>query len=143
MKIFKISLLVGIIAFFCGKFLTKPKEIIKETIKYVTVEIEKKETKKRTKIVKVKKPDGTTETETEIIEDSRSESKKDTTVDSSKITKRGGSVSIGVLALKDLEKFSEQTHIGATISIPLIGSLKATSYLDSTKRFGLGLSLEF
>ncbi len=143
MKTFKISFIVGIIAFLSGKFLTKPKEITKETVKYVTVEVEKKETKKKTKVVERKNPDGTTETETEIVEDSRSERRSDTQLDSSKVSKRGGSVSIGILALKDLGKFSEQTQIGTVVSVPLIGALKVTSYIDSTKRVGLGLSVEF
>lgn len=143
MKTFKISFIVGIIAFLSGKFLTKPKEITKETVKYVTVEVEKKETKKKTKVVERKSPDGTTETETEIVEDSRSERRSDTQLDSSRVSKRGGSVSIGILALKDLEKFSEQTQIGTVVSVPLVGALKVTSYVDSTKRVGLGLSLEF
>ena len=143
MKTFRISIIVGIIAFLSGKFLTKPKEITKETIKYVTVEVEKKETKKKTKVVERKSPDGTTETETEIVEDSRSERRSDTQLDSSKVSKRGGSVSVGILALKDLGKFSEQTHIGTVVSVPLFGALKVTSYVDSTKRVGLGLSLEF
>lgn len=143
MRTFKISLIVGIIAFLAGKFLTKPKEITKETIKYVTIEVEKKETKKKTKIIERKNPDGRTETETEIVEDSRSERRSDTEMESSKVSKKGGSVSVGVLALKDLGKFSEQTHIGTVVSVPLLGSLKATSYVDSTKRVGLGLSLEF
>ena len=143
MKTFRISIIVGIIAFLSGKFLTKPKEITKETIKYVTGEVEKKETKKKTKVVERKSPDGTTETETEIVEDSRSERRSDTQLDSSKVSKRGGSVSVGILALKDLGKFSEQTHIGTVVSVPLFGALKVTSYVDSTKRVGLGLSLEF
>lgn len=143
MRTFKISLIVGVIAFLAGKFLTRPKEITKETIKYVTVEVEKKETKKKTKIIERKNPDGRTETETEIVEDSRSERRNDTSLDSSKVVKRGGSVTVGVLALKDLGNFSEQTHIGTVISVPLLGALKATSYVDSTKRVGLGLSLEF
>jgi hypothetical protein len=143
MKTFRISFIVGIIAFLSGMFLTKPKEITKETIKYVTVEAEKKETKKKTKVVERKSPDGTTETETEIVEDSRSERRSDTKLDSSKVSKRGGSVSIGILALKDLGKFSEQTHIGTVVSVPLFGVLKISSYVDSTKRVGLGLSLEF
>jgi hypothetical protein len=143
MKTFKMSLFVGVIAFLAGRFLTKPKEITKETVKYITVEVEKKETKKKTKIIEIKNPDGRTETETEIVEDSRSERRSDTEMESSKVAKRGGSISVGLLALKDLGEFSEQTHIGTVVSVPFIGALKVTSYVDSTKRVGLGLSLEF
>ena len=45
MKTFKISIIVGIIAFLAGKFLTKPKVKTVEVVKYITIEVEKKKTK--------------------------------------------------------------------------------------------------
>ena len=143
MKTFKISIIVGIIAFFAGKFLTKPKTKTVEIIKYVTIEVEKKKTKTTTSIKERANPDGSTTKDTTVVEESSSEKNSNTTIASEKRKEQGSSVSIAILALKDLGEFSKDTHIGTVISIPVFGSIKATSYIDSTKRVGLGLAIDF
>ena len=136
-------IIASAVSFSIGYFILKPKPEVKEVIKYVTVEVEKKQTKKTTKVRETKNPDGSSTTDTVITEDTSSETStvqagsKETTISQSK------GISIGVLALKDLDRFSEKTHAGAVISVPLLGNLSATSYLDTTKRVGIGLSLEF
>jgi hypothetical protein len=143
MKTFKISIIVGIIAFFAGRFLTNPKIKTVEVIKHVTVEVEKKKTKTTTSIKERTNPDGSTTKDTTIVEESSSEKNSNTVIASEKRKEQGSSVSIAILALKDLGEFSKDTHIGTVISVPVFGSIKATSYIDSTKRIGLGLAMDF
>jgi hypothetical protein len=143
MKTFKVSIIVGIIAFFAGKFLTKPKTKTVEVIKYVTIEVEKKKTKTTTSVKEKVNADGSSTKDTTIVEESSSEKNSNTTIASEKRKVQGNSVSVGILALKDLGEFSKDTHIGTVISVPVFGSIKATSYIDSTKRVGLGLTIDF
>jgi hypothetical protein len=143
MKTFKISIIVGIIAFLAGKFLTKPKVKTVEVVKYITIEVEKKKTKKTTSVREKVNPDGSTTKDTTIVEESSSEKNSNTTIASEKRKQYGNAVSVGILALKDLGDFSQDTHIGTVISVPMFGSIKATSYIDSTKRVGIGLSIDF
>ena len=135
--------IVGVVALLVGRFILQPKQEVKEIVKYVEKKEEVKKTKKVVKIKEEKKPDGTTSSETTITEDSNTETSS--SVSSSKETsiKTGSGVSVGILALKDLDKFSEKREYGVVVSVPVSGSLSVIGSADTTKRVGLGLALEF
>jgi hypothetical protein len=143
MSKYKNILIVSICSFLAGYLLVSPKEKIKEVTKYVTVEVEKKQTKKTTRIKETKGTDGSTTKDTTIVEDSTSETSRDTSFSSERSKDRSKGVSLGLLALKDIDRFSEKTHIGAVVSVPIIGKVSLIGSLDSTQRVGLGVSLEF
>jgi hypothetical protein len=143
LKTYSIIGLISVGSFLIGRYVVSPKKEIKEVIKYVTVEVEKKQTKKTTKVSETKRPDGTTNTETTVVEETAST--KNTSTTGSKETyiasKRG--LIVGISALKDLDKFQEKTQVGANVAVPIIGNLFVTGSLDTSKRVGLGIALEF
>ncbi len=143
MSKYKNILVVSICSFLAGYLLVSPKEKIKEVTKYVTVEVEKKQTKKTTRIKETTGTDGSTIKDTTIVEDSTSETSRNTSFSSERSKDRSKGVSLGLLALKDIDRFSEKTHIGAVVSVPIIGKVSLIGSLDSTQRVGLGVSLEF
>jgi hypothetical protein len=136
-------IIVGIVCLLVGRFVLQPKAEVKEVVKYVEKKEEVKKKKKTTRIREEKKPDGTTTTETEVVEND--ESQTNTSIASSKETRKKSSsgISIGVLALKDLDQFSDKTEFGVLTAIPVIGNLSLVGTADTTKRIGLGLALEF
>jgi hypothetical protein len=136
-------LVISICSFLAGYLLVSPKEKIKEVTKYVTVEVEKKQTKKTTRIKETTGTDGSTIKDTTIVEDSTSETSRNTSFSSERSKDRSKGISLGLLALKDIDRFSEKTHIGAVVSVPIIGKVSLIGSLDSTQRVGLGVSLEF
>lgn len=135
--------IVAIIAFLAGKYLFPPKAQIKETVKTVVVEkiVEKRNVVKKTKTTE--KPDGTKVTEvtetdrTVIVDNTSSRTEKKVEV------KGSAKVTLGLLAIKDANDFSAAIQYGATVSLPLIGNLKAQALGTTDKRIGLGLALEF
>jgi len=137
---------VGIIGILIGRYTLKPKQKTKEVIKTVEVEkIVKVESKKvTTKIKETIKKDGTKETETTIIEDSSKKEvgKVENRQEVNKVSESGSGITFGLLALKDIDRFSEKTHVGVIAGIPLFGNLKIISSLDTSKRVGIGLALE-
>ena len=143
MSKYKNILVISICSFLAGYLLVSPKEKIKEVTKYVTVEVEKKQTKKTTRIKETTGTDGSTIKDTTIVEDSTSETSRNTSFSSERSKDRSKGVSLGLLALKDIDRFSEKTHIGAVVSVPIIGKVSLIGSLDSTQRVGLGVSLEF
>lgn len=138
--IFTIAL---VLSFLAGRFIFKPKPEIKEKIKYITVAAEKKKTKKTTRIIESKKPDGTIKKETVIVEDSSTEKKEKTTSKKKTEIKPTRGVLVGVYAIKNLEKFQEKPAVGLNVSVPVFGNLFITGMLDTTKRVGVGVALEF
>jgi hypothetical protein len=131
--------IIAIIALLVGRFILQPK--VKEKIVYVEKKEETKKTKKTTKTRERKNPDGSSQTETEVVEDSTSNSSS--TIASEKSTSTSRGISVGILAIKDLDKFSEKLEYGAVVSIPVLGNLSIIGSADTTKRVGLGLALEF
>jgi len=139
--------IVAIISLFVGRYVLqqKPKVQIKEVIKYV--EKKQETTNKKKKITKreTKNPDGSSTTETTITEDSSSST--NTSIASSKETEKTISsskkMSFGVLAVTDIDKFRKKPDIGILVTVPLIGNLSVAATGDSSKRVGIGLSLEF
>jgi hypothetical protein len=139
---YKNLLLASLIFFTAGYFITPKKETVKEVVKYVTVEVEKKKTKKVTTVKESTSKDGSSIKETTVVEDSSSETSKETSRISEKTSTSRG-VAVGLLAIKDLNAFSDKPEFGAVVSVPIIGRLSAIASADTTKRVGLGLSLEF
>lgn len=133
--------IVAMASLLVGRFILQPKPKIKEVIKYVEKKEETKKTKKTTRTRERKNPDGSSQTETEIVEDSTSNSS--TTIASEKTKSISKGVSVGILALKDLDRFSNKTEFGAVVSVPVFGSLSVVGSADTTKRVGLGVALEF
>lgn len=133
--------IIAIIALLVGRFVLQPKPKIKEVVKYVEKKEETKKTKKTTRTRERKNPDGSSQTETEVVEDSTSNSSSTIASEKSKVISKG--ISIGILALKDLDRFSEKLEYGAVVSVPVFGSLSVIGSADTTKRVGLGVALEF
>lgn len=141
MKQYLNYVIVGAIALLVGRFVLQPKPKTIEVVKYVEKKEETKKTKKTTKTRERKNPDGSSQTETEVVEDSTSNST--TTIASEKSTSTSRGISVGILALKDLDRFSEKLEYGAVVSVPVFGSLSVIGSADTTKRVGLGVALEF
>lgn len=132
-------------AFLAGRFIFQPSPKIVEKVK--TVEVEKKtkkeEQKKKITSVKIKKPDGTVETHTQVDIDSRSQTntKKDSVVESSKSSQAG--ITVGVLALKNLNDFSKPFDYGLSVTVPIVGKLRGQILGTTNKQVGVGIGIEF
>lgn len=141
MKQYLNYVIVGVIALVIGRFVLQPKPKTIEVVRYVEKKEETKKTKKITKTKERKNPDGSSQTEVEVVEDSTSNSSSTIASEKTKVISKG--ISVGILALKDLDKFSEKLEYGAIVSVPVLGSLSIIGSADTTKRVGLGLALEF
>lgn len=141
MKQYLNYVIVGVIALVVGRFVLQPKPKTIEVVRYVEKKEETKKTKKITKTKERKNPDGSSQTEVEVVEDSTSNSSSTIASEKTKVISKG--ISVGILALKDLDKFSEKLEYGAIVSVPVLGSLSIIGSADTTKRVGLGLALEF
>ena len=133
--------IIAVIALLAGRFILQPQPKVKEVIVYVEKKEDKKATKKTSKTRERKNPDGSTETETEVTEETSSSSSTSVNSQHSKAISKG--ISVGILAIKDISEFSKKTEVGAVVSVPVFGSLSIIGSADTTKRVGLGLSLEF
>jgi hypothetical protein len=142
----KLPIIVGIISLLVGRYVLTPKQEVKTVVKIVEVEKNVKEEKKKvkTKIKETVTKDGTRTTETTIDEDSGSRETTSTErrIDSKTVSKTGSGLTLGLLAIKDTDDFSA-TEYGATVAVPLIGSLKVIGLATTGKQVGLGLGLEF
>lgn len=147
MKNYKAYIIIGVSCLLIGRYVLQPKQEVKEVIKIVEVEKKVKEEKKNTRTEKKEtiKSDGTKETVTIIVEDSNTKEteERQSKVETKTVSKKGSGVSFGVLALKDLDRFSDKTEFGVLTSVPLFGNISIVGTADSTKRVGVGLSLEF
>lgn len=141
-KQYKVSFIVGIIALLVGRFVLQPYSQTKEIVKYVEVEIKKERKRKVTTVKETTNTDGSSTVDTTIEEDSSSDSQS-TISYSDEVKFKKANITIGVLALKDIDKFSEKTNFGVVAASPLIGNLSIVGTLDTTKRIGVGLALEF
>jgi len=139
---YKNLFIVGLISLLVGRFVLQSKQEIKEVVKYVEVEVKKERKKKVTTTKETTNADGSSTVDTTIEEDSSSDSQSRVSYsDETKFKK--ANITIGVLALKDIGKFSEKTNFGVVAVSPLIGNLSIVGTLDTTKRIGVGLALEF
>ena len=139
--------IVGTVCILVGRYVLQPKQRVKEVVKVVEMEKKVKEEKKkiRKEIKETVKKDGTKETTTIITDDSSSKEtgSKESKLEKTLVVKSGKGITIGVLALKDLDYFSDKPEFGILTAIPVIGNLSLVGTADTTKRIGLGLALEF
>lgn len=143
----RLSILVGILCFLAGKYIFPPevKTEIKEVVKFVEKKEENKKVKTVTRIKETKSKDGSSVKDTVIVEDSSNQTTTNTDIskESVKIQKNNSGIRLGILAIKDVPNFSKNTEIGVLTSIPIFGKLSLLGSVDSTKRVGIGLALEF
>ena len=55
----------------------------------------------------------------------------------------GKGITLGILALKDLDRFSDKPEFGVITSLPVLGNISVLGMVDTTKRIGIGVALEF
>jgi hypothetical protein len=143
MKLYLYAGAACLLSFLAGKYLFAPAPEIKEKIKTVTVEkyVEKRNVVKNTKVTELK--DGTKVTETTerdnsvIVDNSRSQTERKTE------TKSAAKLTLGLLAIKSVNDFGKPFEYGATVSVPVVGNIKAQALVTTDKRVGLGVALEF
>jgi hypothetical protein len=147
MRVYLNYIIIGVAALLAGRYILQPRQQVKEVIKVVEVERRVKEERKktRTETKEIIKPDGSKETTTVVTEDlsSKETGSRETIAKKSTETKKGGGITLGVLALKDLDRFSNKTEIGMLVSVPLFSRISLIGSVDTTKRIGMGFSLEF
>lgn len=137
----KTTVIVAISCVLIGRYVLtpKPKVIVKEVVKIV--EVEKKQTKKKKVTTATTNPDGSSTTQTTETEDTTSETT--TNIASTTTTKTKSGLTLGLLAIKDVSSFSSPLQYGATISVPLAGSLSVVGLATTSKQVGVGLAIEF
>lgn len=143
MKLYLYAGVACLLSFLAGKYLFPPSPEIKERVKTVVVEkyVEKRNIVKNTKVTE--KPDGTKVTETTesdrsvIVDNTKSQSEKKVEV------KGSAKLTLGLLAIKQVDDFGKPFEYGATVSVPVFGNVKAQGLVTTDKRVGLGLALEF
>lgn len=143
MRTYGIIAIIAVVSFLSGKYLFPPKPEVKEVVKYVEVEKKVQNKDKVVKKVRVKKPDGTVTTETVIVDKSTTTTDKASKLESEKIVKASAKITVGLLYIKDVQEFGRPADFGATITVPLIGNLKAQALGTTDQKVGLGLALEF
>ena len=147
MKQYRNYIVIGICCLLVGRYVLQPKQEveIREVVKYIEKKEENTKTKKKIVKKETTKPDGSTTSETTIIEDSSSNSSSTVaqTRESYKKEKTSRGISFGVLAIKDIAEFRKATDVGVLLSVPVLGSISIVTTADSSKRVGLGLSVEF
>lgn len=137
----KTTIIVAISCLLIGRYVLtpKPKVITKEVIKIV--EVEKKQTKKKKVTTETVNSDGSSTTQTTETEDSTTETV--TNISNTKDTKSKSGITLGMLAIKDTSNFASPVHYGATLSVPLAGSLSVIGLATTAKQVGVGLAIEF
>lgn len=136
-----IGLLVLLLAAFAFGRYTTPAKVETKT---VTIEIEKvkQDTHTDTKIVEVKKPDGTitktTETKTDIV---RTESKNEKTENTNQTIYNKQSVTVSVLAGYNYS--GNELVYGASVSKPIIGPITIGLWGLTNRTFGASIGLQF
>lgn len=140
-------IIIGVSCLLVGRYILKEDPIIveKEVIVYREKSQTTSQSRRTTTSRQENRPDGSSTTETTTTEESSNQSNTEVAIDSTttKKTSRGSKITLGVLALKDLDHFSKNTHIGVLTKAPLIGNLSIIGSIDTNKRVGLGLALEF
>src|ERR1043165_9779881 len=135
--------LVALLSFLAGKYLFPPQPKIKEVVKVVEVEKKQEKKDKVVKSTKTKKPDGTVVTQTTVTEQTRTNTDRTSQLNVSKTSSPSAKIGVGLLYIKGTTEFSQPANFGATVTVPVIGNLKAQALGTTDKKIGLGLSLEF
>jgi hypothetical protein len=143
MKLYLYAGIACLLSFLAGKYLFSPKPQVKEVVKTVTVEkyVEKRNVVKKTRTTKAK--DGTevtevTETDKSVIVDNRKSQ-----VERRSEIKGNSKLTLGLLAIKPINDFGKPFEYGATVSVPVIGSIKAQGLVTTDKKVGLGVAIDF
>lgn len=139
--------IIAAVSILIGRYVLQPKQEVKtvEVIKYIEKKQESSNTNRTTTTRETTNPDGTRVTETTTTETSNSQTS--TNISSSQerqitaSSKKG--ISFGILAIKDFPKFEKSYDYGIIATIPLVGNLSISTLADTSKRIGIGLSLEF
>jgi len=144
-----ICILVIAIAFGAGKYSNPSKIITKietvEVIKLVEVKQENKNV-----VIKTKK---TTQKDGTVIEESQTEDKSITKVDtqidskieakSETITIRDIGLNIGVVAIKDITNFNDKTEYAFTAKKRIFSNITLNGLITTDKKIGVGLGWDF
>ena len=148
MKNYKSYIFIAISCLLVGRYVLQPKATIqiKEVTKYVEKKQVKEDKRKTTKVVSTTKKDGTVVKEVTVVEDTKrntnSNSKLDKTAEVKKTT--GSGITLGMLAIKDLDSsLSDKPEVGVLAVVPIFGRLSLVGTLDTGKRVGVGLAVEF
>jgi flagellar biosynthesis protein FliP len=138
---------VGICGAIIGYFFIQPKTKIieKEKLVYVEKKEEKKDSKVTTIIREEKKPDGTIITDTTKTEETKTETKTEVAVqkEKTKKTENNSGVIIGAMIMDELNDLKSKDDYGILVAIPIAKRAYLFSTMDTQKRFGVGLALEF
>lgn len=137
----KTTIIIAISCILIGRYVltAKPKVIVKEVIKIV--EVEKKQTKKKKVETTTVNTDGSSTTQVTETEDTTSETSTNVSSSTTSTSKNG--ISLGLLAIKNISNFNGGMEYGASISVPLAGSLSVIGLATTSKQIGVGLSIEF
>lgn len=140
-------IIIGVSCLLIGRYVLKQDPVIveKEVIVYKEKSQTTSQSRRTTTSQQENRPDGSSTTVITTTEETSNDSSTEVAIDrtTTKETSKGSKITVGVLALKDLDHFSKNTHIGVLTKVPLIGNLSIIGSVDTTKRVGLGLALEF
>jgi len=140
-------IIIAISGVLVGRYVLQPKPTvqIKEVVKYVKEKEKVNKKNRKIVVVETKKPDGSSTKETVITEGT--ETVVSTTVnkdsETNSKTEYSKGITFGVLAVSDVAQFRKNPDVGFILSVPVIGNLSFVTTGDTSKRIGVGLSLEF
>jgi len=147
MKKIRNYIIIAISGVLVGRYVLQPKPSvqIKEVVKYVKEKEKVNKKNRKIVVVETKKPDGSSTKETVITEGT--ETVVSTTVnkdsETNSKTEYSKGITFGVLAVSDVAQFRKNPDVGFILSVPVIGNLSFVTTGDTSKRIGVGLSLEF
>lgn len=128
-----LALIVLVAAYGLGWYTTPAKVVVKTEIQYVEKKTEQSEAErdkhKVTTIVVVKHKDGTTETTTKVVEDSKTDKKVASTDDINSTTKtskevtRGSLITVSALAGVNTSNLLGGVDFGMSVTKPILGPL--------------------
>jgi hypothetical protein len=145
---YKTHLIIAMSCLLVGRYVLQPKATvqIKEVIKYVEKKQVKENKQKTTKVTQTTKKDGTVVKEVTVVENTNKNTNSNTKLDKTAEVKKttGSGITLGVLAVKDLDSsLSDKPEVGVLAIVPIFGRLSLAGTLDTGKRVGVGLAVEF
>lgn len=147
MKKIRNYIIIAISGVLVGRYVLQPKPTvqIKEVVKYVKEKEKVNKKNRKIVVVETKKPDGSSTKETVITEGTETVVSTTVNKDSeiSSKTEYSKGITFGVLAVSDVAQFRKNPDVGFILSVPVIGNLSFVTTGDTSKRIGVGLSLEF
>lgn len=147
MKKIRNYIIIAISGVLVGRYVLQPKPSvqIKEVVKYVKEKEKVNKKNRKIVVVETKKPDGSSTKETVITEGTETVVSTTVNEDSeiSSKTEYSKGITFGVLAVSDVAQFRKNPDVGFILSVPVVGNLSFVTTGDTSKRIGVGLSLEF